>query len=76
MGARLKHAFKCLIAGPHGSGKTLWVTHLLQHRHSMIYPAPKNIVWFYGDFQKAYKDNARTQHFPRGRNTDRSRRLH
>ncbi|KAJ8019393.1 hypothetical protein HOLleu_42056 [Holothuria leucospilota] len=59
MDARLKHPFTCLVAGPTGSGKTLWVTHLLQHRHTIIHPVPENIVWFYGEFQKAYVDISR-----------------
>ena len=59
MDARLKHPFTCLVAGPTGSGKTLWVTHLLQHRYTMIHPVPENIVWFYGEFQKAYVDISR-----------------
>ncbi|KAJ8048845.1 hypothetical protein HOLleu_01319 [Holothuria leucospilota] len=56
MDARLKHPFTCLVAGPTGSGKT-WVTHLLQHRNTIIHPVPEN--WFYGEFQKAYVDISR-----------------
>ena len=44
----------CIIGGPTGSGKTSFVIRLLSHAKTMIYPAPNQIVWCYGEWQKIY----------------------
>ena len=47
----LCHPFTMLVAGPTGSGKTYWVNRLLQHRRTMINPAPEEILWYHGQQQ-------------------------
>ena len=47
----LQHPFTMLVAGPTGSGKTYWVTRLLQHRREMITPPPEEILWYHGQRQ-------------------------
>ena len=54
MNPQWKHPFTCIIAGPTGSGKTVWVTQFLRHGHRMITPPPEEIVWCYGEWQVAY----------------------
>lgn len=56
---RMKHPFTCLIAGPTGCGKTLWIARLLKHKNILIDPVPENIVWFYGQYQPLYDDISR-----------------
>jgi hypothetical protein len=48
------HPFTMTIAGPTGSGKTLWVKTLLENKQ--IEPFPVNIIWCYSQWQKAYED--------------------
>ncbi len=54
MDPRWKHPFTCVVAGPTSSGKTIFVSRLLQHAKDMIVPTPEKIVWFYGEWQPAY----------------------
>lgn len=55
MSSILKHPFTCVIAGPTGSGKTQFVTQLLNPTGGdVIQPSPQNIVWCFGAYQDAY----------------------
>ena len=49
-----KHPFTCVIAGPTGSGKTVWMTRFLNHVSHMIIPPPKKVVWCYGEWQAGH----------------------
>ena len=50
-----KHPFSCLVAGPSQSGKTTFVERLIKLREEMIFPTPKLVIWYYSEFQPAYK---------------------
>ena len=54
--AYLFHPFTMVITGPTGSGKTRFMWNLLRQRNDIISPAPKNISYFYGEYQKEFKD--------------------
>ncbi len=54
MDPRLKHPFTCVISGPTGSGKTSFVTRLLEHACNMIDPPPQKVLWCYGEWQSLY----------------------
>ena len=45
---QLLHPFTALVAGMTGSGKTVWVQSLLQHKNDVIKPPPQRIVWSNG----------------------------
>ena len=51
-----KHPFTCVIAGPTGCGKTMWVRQFLQSVSTMLSPAPQEIVWCYGERQTVYEE--------------------
>jgi hypothetical protein len=51
---QLKHEFTMVVAGPSKSGKTEFVKELVQNTQ-WISPPPDKIVWFYREWQKAYK---------------------
>ena len=40
MDPRWKHPFTCIVAGPTGCGKTMFVARLLQNASTMIDPSP------------------------------------
>ncbi len=54
MDPRWKHPFTCMISGPTGSGKTVWVTRFLSNISDMMTPIPEEIVWCYGEWQPGY----------------------
>lgn len=49
----LVHPSTCLIVGPTGSGKTIFVQRML--REAMFDPAPERIIWVYSEWQPAYE---------------------
>ena len=55
MDPRWKHPFTCVIAGPTGSGKTVWVSRFLDRVSSLMTPIPEEIVWCYGEWQPGYR---------------------
>ena len=55
MDTRLQHPFSCIIAGASGSGKTVFVTKLIEHVQSMIDPPPEKIIWHYGEWQSLFE---------------------
>ena len=52
---RFQHPFTCVIAGATGSGKTVFVTRLLQYADAMINFPPKKIYWQYGARQTQFE---------------------
>jgi GTPase SAR1 family protein len=53
---RWKHPFTALIAGPTGSGKTVFVHKLLVHLPDMVDPTPEEIIWCYREWQPMYEN--------------------
>ena len=49
-----KHPFTCVIAGPTGSGKTVWVSRFLAQIGLLMTPTPEEIIWCYGEWQPGY----------------------
>ena len=58
----LQHPFTMLVAGPTGSGKTMWVKTLLENVQTMISPTPQRIIWCYGQWQPMYDAMLQTVH--------------
>ena len=56
MDPRFKHPFTCIISGPTGSGKTVWVSKFLKEIRQMMIPVPEEIVWCYGEWQSQYSE--------------------
>ena len=48
MDPRWHHPFTCVVCGPSGSGKSVFVERLLKHRFVMWSGAPSRVVWSYG----------------------------
>ena len=55
MDVRFAHPFTCVVFGPTGSGKTELVAKLIKNISEMMVPAPKKIVWCYGEWQKRFE---------------------
>ena len=49
-----KYPFTCVIAGPTGSGKTVWMTRFLNHVSHMMIPPPQKVVWCYREWQAGH----------------------
>lgn len=49
---KLVHPSTCLISGPTGSGKTVFVQKLIEHK--MFSPMPTNIIYCYGSYQPLF----------------------
>ena len=54
MDPRWKHPFTALIAGPTGSGKTVFVSMFLSHVTELMYPPPQEIIYCYAQWQPLY----------------------
>ena len=50
----LKHPFTGIVAGPTACGKSTWVKNLITYQKDMINPAPRHVIWFYGEWQPLY----------------------
>src|SRR6185436_8174369 len=46
--------FTCVISGPTGSGKSVFVQRLIQHNRTIISPPPERILYCYGSYQEAF----------------------
>ena len=46
--------FTCVISGPTGSGKSVFVQRLLKHAKTVISPAPERILYCYGIYQELF----------------------
>src|SRR2546425_1816960 len=51
-----KYPFTAIVAGPNGSGKTVFTTKLIKHVASMVEPPPQKILWCYGVYQNFFND--------------------
>ncbi len=51
----LKSPFSLVIAGPSKAGKTVFTSKLLQHIDSMCTTRPTRILWFFSEYQPAYR---------------------
>merc|ERR1712240_860940 len=51
-----KHPFTCVIAGPTGCGKTMWVKQFLKYMSLIMSPVPQEVVWCYGEWQPVYDE--------------------
>ena len=56
MDPRWKHPFTCVVAGPTGSGKTMWVKRFVKQVFDMMAPVPEEVVWCYGIWQPDYNE--------------------
>ena len=54
MDVRFKHPFTCIIAGPTGSGKTVFTFKLINVAQEMITPPPQRIIYCYGEYQSVF----------------------
>lgn len=46
--------FTCVISGPTGSGKSVFVQRLLKHAKAVIEPPPERILYCYGAYQEMF----------------------
>src|ERR1700759_3648415 len=46
--------FTCVISGPTGSGKSVFVQRLMQHAQTVISPPPERILYCYGVYQEIF----------------------
>lgn len=53
---RLKSPFTAMIVGPTGSGKTVEVMRLINNSALIATPPPKEIIYCYGVWQKAFEE--------------------
>jgi len=51
-----KHPFTAIVAGPTGSGKTVFTFKFISEAASMISPPPEKIIYCYGEFQPIFND--------------------
>jgi ABC-type iron transport system FetAB ATPase subunit len=48
------HPFTSMIAGPTGSGKSMFVRRFVPNIKHMMTPKPDRILWFHGEYQTLY----------------------
>ncbi len=61
----LKHPFTCIVAGPSGSGKSVFSIKLIENADKMIDAPPERILWCYGVYQSFF-NNLKTVEFHEG----------
>ena len=66
MDMRWKHPFTCLVSGPTGSGKTMWVREFLKYKAVMMDIVPEEVIWYYGSWQSVYDELSETVTFREG----------
>lgn len=54
MDVRFKHPFTCMIAGPTGSGKSVFTFKLISEAADQITPSPQKIIYCYGEYQSMF----------------------
>jgi hypothetical protein len=57
MDPRWKHPFTAIVAGPTGSGKTVFTFRLIKEARRMIVPPPEKIIYCYGEYQRVFDDH-------------------
>jgi hypothetical protein len=55
MDPRWLHPFTCVISGPTGAGKTVFVKRFIEQAEEIMLPPPEEIVWCYGEWQVGYE---------------------
>ena len=50
----LRHPFTMLVSGPTGSGKTFWITKLINNVEKYCSPPPSKITYFYSEYQPIF----------------------
>jgi hypothetical protein len=56
MDPRWQHPFTCVVSGPTGAGKTVFVKNFINHLSEVTVPHPEEVVWCYGEWQEGYRD--------------------
>ena len=56
MDVRFRHPFTCIVAGPTGSGKTVFTFKLIEEAQEMISPPPERIMYCYGEYQAVFSN--------------------
>jgi hypothetical protein len=51
-----KHPFTCIVAGPTGCGKTMFMKRFVENALDVVNPPPLRIIWCYGIFQDIFRD--------------------
>lgn len=54
MDPRFRHPFRLILSGPPSSGKTSFISKLLLNKHLLINPVPKQIHFYYQEWQQLY----------------------
>lgn len=60
---KLVHPSTCLLSGPTGSGKTVFIKKLIDFK--LFNPMPENIIYCYGSYQEIF-DSMKNVHFEEG----------
>ncbi len=53
---KLIHPFSCIVAGPSGSGKSVFTVKLIEQASEIIEPPPEHVQWCYGVFQNFFHE--------------------
>jgi hypothetical protein len=56
MDVRFKHPFTCMVAGPTGSGKSVFTFKLINEASEQITPPPQKIIYCYGEYQSMFNE--------------------
>jgi hypothetical protein len=59
MDVRFKHPFTCMVCGPTGSGKSVFIFKLINEVDEQIVPPPQKIVYCYGEYQPMFAEYPR-----------------
>ena len=51
---KLHHPFTAICAGPTGSGKTVFISKLIDNLHQMINPVPERVIYCYSIWQDTF----------------------
>jgi len=51
-----KHPFTAIVAGPTGSGKTVFTFKFISEASDMISPPPETIMYCYGEYQPIFNE--------------------
>ena len=54
MDMRWKHPFTCIVSGPTGCGKSVFVFTILDNLTDMITPTPHKVIYCYGEYQSCF----------------------
>ena len=54
MDPRWKHPFTCIVSGPTGCGKSVFVFKMLHNLKEMVVPLPHKVIYCYGEYQSGF----------------------